>query len=539
MFPNRLLLLVLVFIGAKALAEMATSSKEVQQGQGTDSPRRVEVAILHFTDTHAQVKEHPELFWSDDHSREELTQAGGFARLYTVVEHMRQQYAGRVLLLDGGDTIQGSALGVFSKGKGLVPILNFLGIDGAVPGNWEVVYGVDSLKQVTAMLNYPMIAANIVDQATKQLAFAPYKIYERGGIKIAVIGYTDPEVPERQPPSYSKGFSYLRDDVIQPIVDDIRNNKKADVIILLSHIGLPKAVELSSRIKGIDLHLSGDTHERTYTPILKNHWVVESGAFTSFLGKAILVVEEGKVVDKKWELLELRAERYPEHTELKRIIDKAVAPIFKKLSRKIGETKDPLFRYGVNQTSLDMILSDAIREATGADIGFSNGFRFAPPLVPGPILEWDLFTIYPVNMPLRVGEVTGKQLWDWWEKEIEHVYSQDPKKLFGGWLPRPSGLTIRFLANAPRGQRVKEILIHGKPIDLQKTYSVGACIREGDPENRVCRIPDIKNPRDFTIDAHTAVKNYLKKFGPLREPAQLRVIAEDLPTIVRSQYYRR
>lgn len=500
---------------------------------------KVELTLVYFADSHAQMEEHPELFWSEDGSSEEIVTAGGFARMFAAMKKMKNENPDGFLFFDGGDTIQGSGPAVLTKGDVLVPIMNKMELDLAIPGNWEVVYGVNNLKAITKKINYPIIASNIIDNETGKLAFEPYKIFEKKGVKIAVIGYTDPDVPERQPPSYSKGFTYNSDKVLQPIVDEIRKSKKAEVVILLSHIGLPKAVELSSRLKDVDLHLSSDTHERTYTPIMKNHWVVEPGSFGSFLGKVSLTVENGKVVDKKWNLVELRASQFPEDPNMKKIVEDTQKPFRKKLGKIIGQTKDPLYRYGVNQTSLDMILSDAIREATGADIGLSNGFRFAAPIVPGPIYEKDLHLIYPVNMPLRKGEVTGQQLLEWWEKEIENVYSADARKLFGGWLPRPSGMTIRFQAGAPKGKRVKEILIKGKPLDPKKTYTVGACIREGDPENKVCRIPNIKNTQDFKIDAHTAVRNYLKKHGPLKTPTDLRVIAEDLPTVIRSQYYRK
>ncbi len=510
--------------GARALAGAEESKK---------------ITLVYFADSHAQIDEHIELFWKEDGSAEELALAGGYPRMHAAALALRAENPDGFLFMDAGDTIQGSGPAVLSKGQALVPILNKMQIDMAIPGNWEVVYGVDVLKGFASKINYPLIAANVFDEKTGKLIFEPYKIFEKKGIKIAIIGYTDPDVPLRQPPSYSKGFTYKGDEVLQPIVNEIRKNKKADLIVLLTHIGLPKAVELSSRIKDVDLHLSGDTHERTYTPIVKNHWVVEPGSFASFLGKIELTVKNNKVTDKKWELIELRADKFKEDTELKKIADLVQKPYKKTLNKIIGQAKDPIFRYEVNQTSMDMMLADAIKEATGADIGLSNGFRFASPIAPGPIFEKDLHLIYPINNQLRSGEVTGAQLLEWWEKEIENVYSADARKLFGGWLPRPSGMTLRFKAGAPAGKRVQEILVGGRPLKLDKVYTVAACVREGDPVNKVCRIPNIKNSKDYKVDAHGAVRNYLKKHGPVTSNGQIRVIAEDLPTVIRSQYYRK
>ncbi|MGZ3749340.1 MAG: 5'-nucleotidase C-terminal domain-containing protein, partial [Pseudobdellovibrionaceae bacterium] len=205
----------------------------------------------------------------------------------------------------------------------------------------------------------------------------------------------------------------------------------------------------------------------------------------------------------------------------------------------IGTTKEPLYRYAVNQTNLDMILADAIRTATKTDIGLSNGFRFASPIVPGSIQEKDLWTIYPINNPLRVGKVTGAQLKSFWEQEIENVYSSDARKLFGGWLPRPSGMTLKFKVGAPFGQRVQEIRVGGKLLELNKIYTIAACAREGDPQNKVCRIPNISEPKDLSVDAHEAVRMYLKTHKGIKAPTDQRVIAEDLPNTVRSQFYRK
>lgn len=504
----------------------------------TFADNRKTITLSYFADSHAQLHEHPELFWTED-GNEEIVMAGGFARLYAANEKLRQQNPNGFLFFDAGDTIQGSGEAVLSKGEVMVPLLNSMKLDLAIPGNWEVVYGVEVLKNLTKKLNYPTIAANIFDEQTGALVFEPYRIFERQGLKIAVIGYTDPDVPFRQPPGYSKGFTYKNDAILQPIVDELRQSKKADLIILLSHIGLPKAVELSSRLRNVDLHLSGDTHERTYRPIEKNHWIVEPGAFGSFLGKVDLIVENGKVVDKKWELIELKASSFPEDPEKKKLITKLAAPAKNQLNRIVGFTKEPLYRYSVNQTNLDMLLADAIREATGMQIGLSNGFRFASPVVPGPIRERDLWMFYPINNNLRVGKVTGAQLKEFWEKEIENVYSQDAKKLFGGWLPRPSGMTVRFKVNAPEGQRVTEILVGGVPLKMKEIYTIAACAREGDPENRLCRIPNVMEPKDLRIDAHEALRLYLRSRKKVSAPWDLRVIAEDLPTIVRSQFYRK
>jgi 2',3'-cyclic-nucleotide 2'-phosphodiesterase (5'-nucleotidase family) len=189
----------------------------------------------------------------------------------------------------------------------------------------------------------------------------------------------------------------------------------------------------------------------------------------------------------------------------------------------------------VVETSLDDVLSDALREAAGTEIALSNGFRFSPPLPAGPVRESDLWDWYPITTKLKVGKVSGGQLRAFWERELEHVFASDPAKLFGGWVPRPSGMTLRFVAHAPEGHRVQEIQVGGEPLEDDRLYTLVACEREGDDEDKLCRIPHVKEPRVLGLDAHEAVRRYLAKHSPLPTPAGKRVVADDLPPVVRSQ----
>src|SRR5690606_20893494 len=190
--------------------------------------------------------------------------------------------------------------------------------------------------------------------------------------------------------------------------------------------------------------LSADTHERTYEPIVRGDtWIVEAGAFASFVGVLdITVDDENKIVDRHWRLIELRPELFPEDPEVKRIVEQALAPHRQRMNQVIGHADVWLARYEVLNTSMDGLIADAIREATGADVALSNGFRFAPPTAPGPITEADLWTWLPLRLELKQGEAAGSQLHQYWERELENVLSDDPEQLFGGWLPRVAGMTV-------------------------------------------------------------------------------------------------
>ncbi|HLV59769.1 MAG TPA: bifunctional metallophosphatase/5'-nucleotidase [Fredinandcohnia sp.] len=515
-----------------SLALLSTACRGDPLGGQAAQPSTRHVTILFAADLHAQLEEHDELFW---HGEERIERAGGFARLAKAIRQIRAERGGAVLAIDGGDTIQGSAAAAWTEGRAVVPALNAVGFDLGIPGNWEVVYGPGTLRARAAEIRHPLVAANLHDAVTGERLFSPWVIREVGGVRIGVIGYTDPDVPLRQPPAYSEGLAYRGPEELSALAAEVRE-AGAEVVLLVSHIGLARALALTEEVEGIDVHLSSDTHERTYTPIdRKGVWVVEPGAFGSFLGRLDLWVREGEIVDRRWELVELTARRFDEDEEVKAIVEQSLAPLRDRLDRPVGRTEVPLTRYSVLETNLDNFLADALRAVAGTDIALSNGFRFGTPTGPGTLHEEDLWTFYPISTPLLVGEVTGAQLLAFWEQEIENALSPDYRKRFGGWLPRPSGMTVRFEAEAPYGRRVREIRVHGEPLDPARTYTVAACLREGDAPDTLCRIRGAKNVRRLEIDAHEAVRRFLARNPFVRPQLEGRVVAEDLPRVLRSQ----
>lgn len=491
--------------------------------------------LLFMVDLHGQIQSHPELFWSN--GERTLTEAGGVARLAAAAKAIKQKYPNRVICIDAGDTIQGSAIAAWTKGKAVVDPMNGIGLDVALPGNWSVVYGPEVLRKRAEQFSYRLIASNVYDEATNKRLFPPYHVATVGGVKIGVTGFTDPDIPTRQPPSFSKGLKYVGSKTLQPLIDELRNKKKVDVVVLVTHIGLSKAVRLVEQLDGLDIMLSGDTHERTYEPIVRGQcWIVEPGAFGSFLGRLDVTVEKGRLVNRQWELIELRADRVTPDSGVRQDVQENVEPYRDRLGEVLGHTQEPLLRYDVVETNLDKILSDALREAAGTEIAISNGFRFAHPIMPGPITLEHLHDWYPVNEPLKTGKVTGRQLHDFWESELHHVFARNAEELFDGWVPRPSGMTVRFVAGREKGNRVREIRVNGKPLEMDRVYTLTACRREGSPKDSLCRIPNVKEPKVLDIDAHGAVRRYLKAHDPMKVPQERRVVAEDLPESVLSQY---
>lgn len=495
--------------------------------------------LLFFSDAHVDLETHPELFWNND-GKSEIAPAGGYARLASVANAVRRQTGGRALLIDGGDTLQGSGPAAWSQGEVVVGPQRALQVDLGIPGNWEVVYGAKRLESWAAALGYPLLAVNVVDAQTGVLVFKPYDVRELGGIRFGFVGLTDPDTGTRQSPSYSRGLRFLPSESVQPYVDELRRRDHVDLVVLITHIGLARSVALAKSLHGVDVLLSGDTHERVYDPIVVNGvWIVEPGSFASFLGRLDVRIPAGQAPRLSWSLRELQADRVPEDPTVKRAVDRALAPYRDRMGRVIGHTRQPLERYGVLETSADDLLTDAIRSGTGVEIALSNGFRFAHPIAAGPITEADLWRLYPIESHIKVGRVTGAQLRAFWERELDHVFSSDPNRLFGGWLPRVSGMSIVFAADAPAGSRVRQILVGGAPLDDQRSYRVAACEREGDPSDTLCRIPAAKDTQVLARDIHDVVREYLGRIKEVVPSKGDRVVAQDLPAHVFSQFYRR
>lgn len=504
-----------------------------------DEPRpdeRRRVSLVYINDVHAQLEPHPELFWSEASGDEYVRGAGGVSRIATVFKQLRENRPNELLFIDGGDTIQGSGPAAWTQGRVVVEPMNALGLDVAIPGNWSVAYGANPWKERAREFNYPIIAANMLDAATGELLFEPYIIKERNGVRIGIIGFTEPDIPTRQPPHMSEGLSFRDAEVLQPLIDELR--QRVDVVVVATHIGLPKAIHLADTFRGVDVVLSADTHERTYEPIVRGDtWVVEAGAFGSFVGVLDLTVDgEGRVVDKGWRLIELRPELFPENPEVKQVVERALAPHRERMNRVIGYTDIWLARYEVLNTSLDNVIAAAIREATGADVALSNGFRFAPPTAPGPITEADLWNWLPMRLQLKTGQATGTQLRDYWERELENVFSKDPARLFGGWMPRSAGMTVDVMIGAPAGKRLGEIMIDNKPVESERAYTLAAGNRKGAPADSVHRVEGCRFIQQLSLTTHDAVERYLRLHSPIRTPGQMNIRCRDCSGgVLRSQ----
>jgi 2',3'-cyclic-nucleotide 2'-phosphodiesterase (5'-nucleotidase family) len=248
------------------------------------------LTIMQMNDSHAYLELHQELFWNNDHA--EYRQAGGFARIAAILNQVRAEKPGEVLVFDGGDTIHGTYAAVKTRGAALIPILNTLRFD-AMTAHWEFAYGPDQLKNVAAQLSFPVLACNVYDQVSHKLVFPPYTICEVAGLRIGVIGIAAVIVDKTMPPSFSKGLYFtLGNEELPGHISKLRNEEKVDLIVVLSHLGFPQDLKLAQEVKGIHVLLSSHTHNRLYkAKQVGETIIIQSGAHGSFLGQLDLEVE--------------------------------------------------------------------------------------------------------------------------------------------------------------------------------------------------------------------------------------------------------
>ena len=514
--------------GATLSAASPLSTIPNDQPNNTEklAPKNGVITFLQTTDVHCQLHAHDELFWENN----QLTfrKTGGYAHLATALDTLRKENPANTLTIDTGDMFQGSMLSVKTTGQAFVPLLNALNYDMYLPGNWEVVYYKKNMQKLLGGLLAPKVCTNMYHDLGNgkkgELIFQPYQIVNRLGIKIGILGYTDPLVPLRQSPLYSKGIIYTKpEENLKEYVELLKEQEQCDFIIILSHLGLSQQIALGNHpdCKGVDYIFGADTHERVRKPIQAEYTkIVEPGAFGSFIGRLDLKVENGKIVNESYQLIEVNPQKYPAKKEVAALIEEIEKPYKDEINKVIGYSTLPLYRNFVVENTIDTMIVDALKWKVNADVVLSNGFRFCPPRTAGKdgkvaITEGYLYDMLPVDATIRTGTATGAQLLEWLEKELQNVFAQDASKRFGGWLIRFKGMQVEFKAFERVGHRVQKVIIGGQPIDPKKEYTLCACERDGDPEDMLCRMRGVKNTQNTAFTLHSMMKDYLKQFSPV------------------------
>ncbi|MBK6834919.1 MAG: 5'-nucleotidase C-terminal domain-containing protein [Bacteroidetes bacterium] len=514
---------------------------------GEEKKKKQTVSLLITSDIHGQLFTHDEFFWENNQAV--YKKRGGMATLKTMIDTLKKKNPANTIVYDGGDYFHGHAVASLTEGEALIPVFNLLGYDLMLPGNWEVVYKKKKMLYDMGHANAVKICANMWhktnDSDNGELVYQPHWIKYIAGIKIGFIGYTDHLIPKRQSPAYSEGLRFEHADVnIAKYVKLLREVEGCAIVIVVTHMGLAQQVGLANNpaAEGVDIIIGADTHERVRVPIQGKYTkVIECGAFGSFLGKLDLEITDGKLAGMQYQLMDVDPLKYPEDKEMKKLVDKIYEPFKKELQTVIGTSTTPLVRYFVMETPMDNLITDAIKWKFKPDIALSNGFRFCQPLAVDPktgvanITKEFLWNMLPVNSEAKTAVVTGKQVWDWLEKELQNAFAKDPSKRFGGWFVRYNGMEVNFTIGNEFGKRVNWVKVGGNPIDLTKEYSIVACEREGDPNDTLCRIEHVKNPNKTPFLLHDVIIDYLKQHSPVAPKIEGRATATDEPATLLTQ----
>jgi sulfur-oxidizing protein SoxB len=401
---------------------------------------------------------------------------GGLDRLATVVKRVRAERGDKVLFLDGGDTWQGSMGANASKGQDMVDCMALLKPD-AMTGHWEFTYGEARVTELIKDLGFPFLALNIRDTEWNEAVFEPMKMFEKGGVKIAVLGQAFPYTPVANPrwmiPKWSFG---IREEEVRAQVDKARKSG-AQLVVLLSHNGFDVDRKLAARVPGIDVILTSHTHDAVPEAIkVGNTLLIASGSHGKFVSRLDLDVQNGAVKGFRYKLIPLFADAIKPDAEMTAAVTKARAPYAKDLARVVGQADSLLYRRGNFNGTFDDMICAALLKERDAEIALSPGFRWGTSVLPGqPITVEDIHNATAITYPqVYRMSMSGQRLKEVLEDVADNLFNPDPYYQQGGDMVRCGALGYSIDVSKPIGSRISAMthLKSGQPIEPNKGYTV-------------------------------------------------------------------
>lgn len=463
----------------------------------TAYPGTHHLTLLQINDTHGYLEPHPELVWSLDGPR--FPVLGGFARIKTVFDAVRTEAAGAVLAFDNGDTFHGTYAAVSTRGEALVPLVNALGLS-AMTAHWDFAWGPDHMADLAGKLEYPLLAANCWRKSDGRRPFAPALMCHAGGLAVGVIGLAATILDKTMPPSFATGLRFT-DGIDETRTESARLRAEgADLVLVLSHLGYPQDLALAGRVDGIDVILSGHTHNRLEAPVLANGaLVIQSGCHGSFVGRLDLEVAGGRITGHRHRLIPVDDTLAPDPA-MQALVETAMATTRPLQAQVVGRTDAALHRATALDAPMDDLLLAAIARAAGTRIAFSNGWRYGAPIPPGPVALNDLWNIVPTNPPVSVVDLTGAEILRLLEANLESTFSADPFGQRGGYVKRFRGLMVNAKLENPKGHRVEGVYDETGRIDPLAVYPAAFITAQGVPADMGV------NRRDLDISAIAALQ---------------------------------
>jgi len=508
---------------AAALAAGFPLQREASAAQAAglyELPRSGNVHLLHMTDCHAQLlpiyfrepsvnlgvgamrgqaphlvgehllkaaglksgtpQAHALTFLDFERAARQYGKVGGFAHLATLVKQLKAGRPG-ALLLDGGDTWQGSATALWTQGQDMVDAAKLLGVD-VMTGHWDFTYGEERIKKIVEQDfagKVDFVAQNVKTSDFGDPVFKPYVIKEMNGVPVAIVGQAFPYTPIANPAWLTPNWTFgIRESEMQETVNEARA-KGAQAVVLLSHNGMDVDLKMASRVRGIDAILGGHTHDGVPVPVIvKNPGgqtiVTNAGSNGKFLGVLDLDVKDGKVAGFNYRLLPVFAKLLPADAAMNELIAKVRAPYSAKLGEKLAVTEGTLYRRGNFNGSFDQLILDALMKVRGAEIAFSPGFRWGTSLLPGQAITREhVMDQTAISYPwTTLTDMRGDMIKTILEDVGDNLFNPDPYYQQGGDMVRVGGLTYTCEPGAKMGERIQDMRLGGKLIEAGKTYKV-------------------------------------------------------------------
>jgi len=415
-----------------------------------------------------------------DKAARQYGKVGGFAHLATLVKRLKASRPG-ALLLDGGDTWQGSATSLWTDAQDMVDACKLLGVD-VMTGHWEFTYGMERVKEIVEKDfkgKVDFVAQNVKTNDFGDPVFSPYTLRTINGVRVAIIGQAFPYTPIANPRYMVADWAFgIQDENMQKMVDEARG-KGAQLVVVLSHNGMDVDLKMASRVRGVDAIFGGHTHDGVPVAVpVKNGGgttlVTNAGSNGKFLGLMDFDVKGGKLVDFRYRLLPIFANQLRPDAEMDALITKVRAPYEAKLAEKLAVTDGVLYRRGNFNGSWDQLICDAMMEVQGAEIAFSPGFRWGTSLLPGDTITRELMMdqlaiTYPYA---TLTEMTGETIKTILEDVADNLFNPDPYYQQGGDMVRIGGLAYTMSPAEKMGARITDMRLNGKPLESSKKYKV-------------------------------------------------------------------
>ncbi|ALG67220.1 thiosulfohydrolase SoxB [Beggiatoa leptomitoformis] len=573
---------IMAIASAAGLLPKSIHARAQQSADLYDIPNAGQIRLLHITDSHAQLQP---LYFREPHinlgigtmqgkiphivgkallqqagiadntpeahaftylnfsaAAEQYGKIGGFAHLATLIKRLRDGYGKeKTLLLDGGDTWQGSGTAYWTRGQDMVGACNLLGVD-IMTGHWEFTYLADEILKNIQRFKGEFIAQNITVREEAYLfedkpvydektghAFKPYTIRELNGVRVAIIGQAFPYTPIANPSRFIPDWTFgIQDKAMQTLINEIRAKEKPAVVVVLSHNGMDVDLKMAAQLTGIDVILGGHTHDGVPKPVeVKNNQgmtlVCNAGSNGKFLGVLDFTVSDGKVKDYQYHLLPIFANLLPADKDMQAYIDQVRAPFLNKLTEKLATTDTLLYRRGNFNGTFDQLICNALRQQHDAQIALSPGFRWGTSILPGQaitmenVLDQTCIT-YPETYRR---DMTGTEIKLILEDVCDNLFNADPYLQQGGDMVRVGGLNYVCDPTANMNQRISNMTLDdGTPIDMQKRYPVAGWATvgsqaEGSPiweivadylrEQKVIKIETLNTPILRNVDNNLGI----------------------------------